>query len=102
MAVITPLFLELVTKHGLKIDKRILEKLLSWKWTILYKTALKILKKAQEVSRRVYILKDLFYLNELRWYEIERKVIYTYTEKQLSDEDWASLIRYILEKRWYL
>lgn len=101
MTVITPLFQELVIKYDLKIDPRVREKLLSWKWTIHYNTALKILKEIQEVTWEKYILKDLFNLNEFKWYEAERKVIYTYSENWLSDKEWASLIRFILEGRWH-
>ena len=100
MTVITPLFWELVIKYDFKIDKRVIEKILSWKWTIHYNTALKILKEVQEVTWEKYILKDLFDLNELRWYEVERKVIIKNVWRPMNEDNYISIVRYMIEGRW--
>lgn len=100
MPIYKPLFRELVIKYDFKIDLRVIEKILSWKWTIHYNTALKILKEAQEVTWEKYILKDLFYLNELRWYEIERKVIIKNVWRVMNEDDYISIVRYMIEGKW--
>ena len=99
MTVITPLFREIVIKYDFKIDPRIVEKLLSWKWTIHHNTAIKILKEVQEVRWEKHTLKDLFYLNELKWYESEQVVIVKWMEK-MTDEDYISIVRYMIEGKW--
>lgn len=100
MCIYKPLFRELITKHDLKIDKRVLEKILSWKWTIHYNTAVKIQKELQRVIWKSFPLRNLFFLDELKWYEEERKVVYEYSGNPLTKEEWISVVRFVIEGRW--
>lgn len=100
MTIITPLFREIIIKHDLKIDKRVLEKILSWDWTIQYNSAIKIQKEIREVTWKLFPLRNLFFLDKLKWYEKERKVVYEYSENPLSKDEWINIVRFVIERRW--
>lgn len=85
----------------LKMNIRTLQKLLDGTGTIHIKTAEKIIDRINEQTGNTIELDVFFNLEELIGYEKERKVVYTYSDEWLSDAEKASLIRYILEKRWH-
>ncbi len=84
----------------LKIDIRILRKLLSGTGTIHVETARKIMKRIDEISGEENDIEKFFTLSELKGYEKERKIIYEESENLLSKDEWISIVRYIIEKRW--
>lgn len=45
-------------------------------------------------------IENFFILSELKWYEKERKVIYEESKNLFTKDDWISIVRYIIEKRW--
>lgn len=85
----------------LKMDVRTIRKLLDGTGTIHIKTAQKIVNRINQQTGNTFELDVFFNLDELIGYENERKVIYTYSNEWLSEADKASLIRYILEKKWH-
>lgn len=85
----------------LRVDIRILQKLLDGTGTMHIKTAQKIVDRINDQTGSRFELDVFFNLDELIGHEKERKVIYTYSNEWLSEADKASLIRYILEKRWH-
>lgn len=83
------------------MDVRTIQKLLDGTGAIHIKTAQKIVDRINEQTGSKFELDVFFNLEELMGYEKERKVIYTYSNEWLSEDDKASLVRYILEKRWH-
>ncbi len=85
----------------LRMDVRIIQKLLDGTGTIHIKTAQKIVDRINEQTGSKFELDVFFNPEELIGHEKERKVIYTYSDVWLSEAEKASLGRYILEKRWH-
>ncbi len=100
MNIVTQLFREIIIKYDLTIDKRVLGKILTWDWAIHYSTAILIQKEIQEVTWKSFPLRTLFFLDELKWYEKERKVVYEYSGNPLSKDEWVSIVRFVIERRW--
>ena len=53
-----------------------------------------------EHTREEKKLEDIFILSELKGYESERKVIYEESQDQFTKNDWISIVRYVIEKRF--
>ncbi len=84
----------------LKIDPRVLGKMTRGEGTIHIKTAQKMLDAIMEHTGEEKKLEDVFILSELKGYESERKVVYEESENQFTKNDWISIIRYVIEKRF--
>lgn len=84
----------------LKIDIRILRKLLSGTGTINIETARKIVKRIDEISGEKNDIENFFILSELKGEEKERKVIYEESADLFTKDDWISIVRYVIEKRF--
>ncbi len=84
----------------LKIDIRILRKIIGGTGTLHVETAKKIMKRIDEISGEKNDIEKFFILSELKGYEKERKVIYEESENLLSKDEWISIVRYVIEKRW--
>lgn len=84
----------------LKIDPRVLGKMTRGDGTIHIKTAQKMLDTLIEHTGEEKKLEDIFILSELKGYESERKVIYEESQDQFTKNDWISIVRYVIEKRF--
>lgn len=84
----------------LKMDIRTLQKLLDGTGTIHIKTAQKIVNRINEQTGSKFELDVFFNLDELKGYEKEREVVYEASWNPLSKEEWISVVRYVIEKRW--
>ena len=84
----------------LKIDPRVLGKMSRGEGTIHIKTAQKMLDALIEHTWEEKKLEDIFILSELKGYESERKVIYEEFQDQFTKNDWISIVRYVIEKRF--
>lgn len=84
----------------LKIDSRVLAKITHGESTIHIKTAQKMLDALIEHTGEEKKLEDVFILSELKGYESERKVIYEESRDQFTKDDWISIVRYVIEKRF--
>jgi hypothetical protein len=84
----------------LKTDIRILRKLQDGTGTIHLKTAMKIMERIDKETWEKNDIENYFILSELKGYEKERKVIYEESENLFTKDDWISIVRYIIEKRW--
>jgi hypothetical protein len=84
----------------LKIDPRVLAKMTRGEGTIHIKTAQKMLDALIEHTGEEKKLEDIFILSKLKGYESERKVIYEESENQFTKDDWISIVRYVIEKRF--
>ena len=84
----------------LKIDPRVLGKMTRGEGTIHIKTAQKILNALIEHTWEEKTLEDIFILPELKGYESERKVVYEESQDQFTKDDWISIVRYVIEKRF--
>ena len=84
----------------LKIDPRVLGKMTRGEGTIHIKTAQKMVDALIEHTGEENKLEDIFILSELKGYESERKVIYEESQDQFTKNDWISIVRYVIEKRF--
>ena len=84
----------------LKIDPRVLGKMTRGEGTIHIKTAQKMLNTLIEHTGEEKKLEDIFILSELKGYESERQVIYEESQDQFTKNDWISIVRYVIEKRF--
>jgi len=84
----------------LKVKTSLIYKLLSDKGTIHFNTAETITKAINQIVGYERKIENFFELSELRGYEVERTVTYTYgVGRPVSDEEWISYFRYIFEGR---
>lgn len=84
----------------LRVDVRVLQKLLDGTGTIHIKTAQKIVDKINEQTGNKFELDVFFNLDELKGYEKEREVIIKNTGRVMTDDDWISVVRYMIEGKW--
>ena len=84
----------------LKMDIRTLQKLLDGTGTIHIKTAQKIVNRINEQTGSKFELDVFFNPEELKGYEKEREVIIKNTGRVMTDDDWISVVRYMIEGKW--
>jgi hypothetical protein len=58
------------------------------------------MQRIDELSGEKNDIEKFFTLSELKGYEKERKIIYEESENLLSKDEWISIVRYVIEKRW--
>ena len=83
-----------------KIDPRVLGTMTRGEGTIHIRTAEKMLDALIEHTGEEKKLEDVFILSELKGYETERKVVYEESADQFTKNDWISIVRYVIEKRF--
>lgn len=86
-------------KNPIKLDIRIINRLLEWKWTLQYKTAVQWQETLNEHSWEIKSLEEYFIVSELKWQERKRELVIEWRE-QMTDEDWISIVRYVFEKKF--
>lgn len=84
----------------LRMDIRTLQKLLDGTGTIHIKTAQKIVDRINEQTGSKFELDVFFNLNELKGYEKEREVIIKNVGRVMTEDDWISVVRYMIEGKW--
>ena len=84
----------------LKIDSRILRKLVNGTGTIRIETARAIMERIDELTGEKNDIERFFILSELKGEEKERKVIYEESTDLFTKDDWISIVRYVIEKRF--
>lgn len=95
-----PLLRKILQQIDIHIDIRIYNKIFQWTWTIHINTAHKIINQIYEKIGVKYSIADLFIRDNLKWRERDRVVIYEESENLFTKDDWISLVRYVIEKRW--
>jgi hypothetical protein len=84
----------------LNMEERILRRIIAGKWTIHIQTAQRIIDRINEQTWDKLLIDFYFEASELKGNEKSRWVIYSYNDN-LSDSEKASIVRYIIEKRWH-
>lgn len=84
----------------LHMDTRVLKKIINRKGTLHISTARTIMERLKTMDGSYKNMEDFFILSELKGYEWERKVIYEESSDLFSKNDWISIVRYVIEKRF--
>ncbi len=108
--IITPLLEDILKKykeselsHGnnpLKLDSRIIMKLLEGNGNITYKTAENWTKILNEYMQQTRTIDEYFFVSELRWYRRERKVDIEYGDDPMNTDEWVSVVHFVLTKKF--
>lgn len=84
----------------LEIDPRILRKLVNGTGAIRIETARAIIERIDELTGEKNDIERFFVLSELKGQEKKRKVVYEESADLFTKEDWISIVRYVIEKRF--
>lgn len=84
----------------LNLEERTLKRIIEGKWTIHIETAQRIIDRINEQTWDKLLIDFYFEASELKGNEKDRWVIYSYNDN-LSDSEKASIVRYLIEKRWH-
>lgn len=96
----TALLRKVLQQTDIHMDIRIYNKIFQWTWTIHINTAHKIINQIYEKTGVKYNIGDLFIRDNLKWIEKDREVVYEESENLFTKDDWISVVRYVIEKKW--
>ena len=108
--IITPLlenilkeYRESELSHGnnpLKLDSRIIVKLLEGNGNITYKTAENWTSILNIYMQQTRIIDEYFFVSKLWWYRKEREIEVEYGNDPMNTDEWVSIVHFVLTKKF--